>query len=232
MNDVYEATLHMTKDGVAYVSTLDSYSIADYAYSQLNKPNFPEKLKKVCANMLQYGAAAQIWKNYRTDALATERMTEEHKAYLVDPSTVVFGDNSAKLNDIDNPTIKLIGKSLSLESKVIIRFIIDATNWKDRLHELSLHVTYKTLEGTTETVVIDTCEEYLLERNFYSFSFDSLRSAELRSVVSAAVYHGDTQISTTMQYSVDSYGNGKTGTMLALCQAMIAYSDTALAFFS
>ena len=35
-----------------------------------------------------------------------------------------------------------------------------------------------------------------------------------------------------ISYSADSYGNGRTGTLAALCEAMVAYSDSALAYFN
>jgi hypothetical protein len=34
-----------------------------------------------------------------------------------------------------------------------------------------------------------------------------------------------------MKYSVDTYGNGRTGDLLILCQALVAYSDAALNYF-
>ena len=51
------------------------------------------------------------------------------------------------------------------------------------------------------------------------------------SVVSAQVYEGDTPVSCTLQYSADTYGNNKTGALLQLCKALMAYSDSAKAYF-
>jgi hypothetical protein len=51
-------------------------------------------------------------------------------------------------------------------------------------------------------------------------------------VVSAVICEGDTPISVTAQYSVDSYGNNRTGSLLTLCKAMIAYGDAAEEFFA
>jgi hypothetical protein len=100
------------------------------------------------------------------------------------------------------------------------------------MEDLSLHVSYVGNDGTAKTVILTESELYLEERNYYAFNFDGLLAAELRTVMSVAVYEGDTQISETMEYSIDTYGNGKTGTVLTLMQAMIAYGDSAEAFFS
>jgi hypothetical protein len=75
MQDTLLATLYMSKDGRDYASHADSYSIATYAYNQLNKGNASKALKTLCADLLRYGAAAQTYKGYRTDALATEALT-------------------------------------------------------------------------------------------------------------------------------------------------------------
>ncbi len=232
MNDVVEATLHMTKDGIEYVSTLDRYSVATYAYAQLNKAASSDALKEMCANLLQYGAKAQLWKGYRTDALADSAMTEEHKGYLTDLETVVFGQNSAIFNDVSKPTVTLAGKALSLDSKVVVRFIMDVTNYTGSLDQLSLRVSYVNINGEKQTVILTEHELYNPAKNYYAFNFDSLLAAELRTVLSVAVYNGETQLSPTMVYSADTYGNGKTGALLTVMQALIAYSDSAKDFFA
>jgi hypothetical protein len=50
--------------------------------------------------------------------------------------------------------------------------------------------------------------------------------------MSVAVMNGNTQVSETMEFSVDTYGNNITGNLLTLCKAMLAYSDAAKAQFS
>ena len=83
-----------------------------------------------------------------------------------------------------------------------------------------------------QTVVVEDPILYNPTNNYYAFNFDSLLAAELRSVLSAVVYHGDTRLSCTTKYSVDTYGNGRQGDLLTLCKALIAYSDTAKSFFA
>ena len=50
------------------------------------------------------------------------------------------------------------------------------------------------------------------------------------NIMSAAVYHGNTRVSATLQYSGAAYGNGKTGQLLTVCKALFAYSDSAKAY--
>ncbi len=231
MNDIVEAVLHMSKDGMEYVSDIDRYSIATYAYSQLNKANASEKLKALCANLLQYGARAQLLKEYRTDALADGTLTEAHRAYLTDLDSVVFGKNTAVLDDLTDPIITHFGRALLLDNKVVVRFVVDISKFDGDPKTLHLRISYTDIEGNLETTQNCDSGYYSGGDQYYYFDVDSLRGAELRAVLSAAVYCGDEQVSPTLQYSVDSYGNGKTGPLLAVVQAMIAYSDSAKAFF-
>ena len=57
-------------------------------------------------------------------------------------------------------------------------------------------------------------------------------SSDLRAVLSAQIYEGDTPVSHTLQYSPDTYGNNKKGDLLELCKALFAYSDSAKTYFA
>ncbi len=232
MNDRISSVLHGTKKGQPYCSPVDEYSIASYAYSQLNNPDRPGALKILCADLLRYGAKAQIFKSYRTDALADADMTAAHKAYLSDMEAVTFGNTNKVLNDVENAPITWAGKALDLESKVALKFVFDPVNYKGDLSKLSLRVSYTDIHGTPKTLTLEAPELYNPDRKLYAFTLDALLAAELRAVVSAQILAGDTPVSCTLQYSADTYGNNKEGDLLALCKALFAYSDSAKAYFS
>ncbi len=231
MNNKLSSILYGSKNGQVYYSPTDIYSIADYAYSQLNKSNAAESLKALCADLLRYGSAAQIYKNYRTDALADRSMTASHKAYLSDVDTVSFGNNNQTLSDIENPVITWAGKALNLESKVSVKYIFNLGSYAGKVENLSLKVHYINYAGTVTQVTLTAPEVYDAAKNRYAFSFDGLLAAELRAVVDVAIYDGSTQLSQTLRYSPDTYGNNKKGTLLDLCKALFAYSDSAKAYF-
>ncbi len=71
--------LYLEKNGRTYYWKPDTYSIAQYAYTQLGKTGISTELQALCAELLRYGATAQIFKDYRTDALADRDMTVEHR---------------------------------------------------------------------------------------------------------------------------------------------------------
>ncbi len=232
MGDVVTAQLHMEKNGQAFVSNVDSYSIAQYAYSQLNKTTTSESLKALCADLLRYGAEAQIFKGYRTDALATSTMTEEHLAYVSDVEAVAFGNNNEILADLDTPAVTWVGKVLNLDSKVCLKYVFTPGTYTGNVEDLILKVHYVNYAGEAVEAVLTAPVLYNSAMNSYAFTFDGLLAAELRTVTEVAVYSGDTRLSQTLRYSPDTYGNGKTGQLLTLCKALFAYSDTAKAYFA
>ena len=231
MNNRISSVLYGTKDGQPYCSNVDDYAIADYAYSQLNKSNTTDKLRALCADLLRYGTKAQIYKSYRTDALADRLMTETHRSYLSDTEAVTFGNVNEDLKDLAIAPIAWAGKSLNLESKVCLKFVFRTTGYTGELSDLSLHVSYEDRNGETKTLILTETEVYSQAAQLYSFTVDSLLAAELRSVVSVQIYAGNTPVSSTLRYSPDTYGNGKTGTLGELCKALFAYSDSAKAYF-
>ena len=232
MGDVVSARLHMEKDGQAYLSKVDTYSIAQYAYSQLNKVGADPKLKALCADLLRYGKEAQIFKAYRTDSLADTPMTEAHRAYLSDIEAVTFGNTNRVLNDLENAPITWVGKALNLESKVALKFVFSLGSYSGNLSDLMLCISYEDAYGNQKTELLANPAPYGQGTGAYVFTVDSLLAAELRAVVSAQIYSGDTPVSPTLQYSADTYGNNKTGTLLDLCKALMAYSDSARSYFA
>ncbi|MBR6825438.1 MAG: hypothetical protein IKM59_02715, partial [Oscillospiraceae bacterium] len=232
MNDRIVSTLYGTKNGQSYASPVDDYSISDYAYAQLNKTTVPNKLKTLCADLLRYGAKAQVYKNYRTDFPADSKMTEDHKAYLSPIEAVVFGSTNVTLNDLENAPIVWAGKALNLESKVALKFMFKLGTYTGSLSDLTLRVSYEDVGGNIKSATIRSPELYSEVMGIYVFTVDTLLAAELRSVVSVQIYAGNAPVSCTLQYSADTYGNNKTGKLLELCKALFAYCDSAKAYFA
>ena len=232
MNDTLEAKLYVVRDGVTYVSETDTYSIATYAYGQLDKETAPPALKTLCAELLRYGGYAQIFKGYRTDALADSQMTEEHRALLGDLSTVTFGSNNAVLEDLEAPAVLWNGKALDLGSKVAVKFVFSLQGYEGRVEDLTLSVTYTAIDGQEKTAELTDPRIYNEVLGQYAFTFDGLLAAELRSVLYVRVCEKGIPLSQTMVYSPDTYGNGKNGILGDLCKALFSYSDAAKAYFN
>ena len=219
------------KDGVLYKSNPDVYSVVTYALAQMNNAARAESLKILCADLLRYGSTAQLYKSYRTDALADSAMTDVHRAYLSDGENVSFDSYNSTNNDITNPTVTFAGKSLLLDSKVTLRYVANLSAYTGSSSDLSLVVNYTALDGTAKTVTLTNIEVYNEAAKLYCFDFDGLLAAELRQPVTVAVYKGTTRLSPTLTYSASTYGNNKYDPLLTLCKHLMAYSDSAKAYF-
>ncbi len=232
MGDMVEAVLHMSKDGVEYVSKTDSYSVSTYAYSMM-KQSKNEDMLTLCADLLRYGAEAQLFKDYRTDAPVDEAMTSEQRAYLSNTETLEFSATDKLKSDLSNPKIRFVGKSLDLGSKIGIKYIFDASAYTGDVTKLSMKIRYEDCTGEILTVILTEPEVYDASKGYYSFSFYGLLAAEMRTVLDVAVCAGETQLSQTLSYSAQTYASKHTGDALApLCKALFAYSDSASRYFA
>ena len=145
---------------------------------------------------------------------------------------VTFGNTDSVLNDLGHAPITWVGKSLNLNSKVTLNFVFDPTAYAGDPSALTLRISYEDIIGNMKALTLGDPKLYNEAMDLYVFSADMLLAAELRSVVSARIYAEDTPVSCTLQYSADTYGNNKTGTLLDLCKALFAYSDSAKAYFA
>ena len=230
MNDEIEAIFRLTKDDQEYYSKTDVYSVAEYAYGKLNstKETDTAELKAICANLLRYGALAQMQFNYRTDALVDANMTDANKAYLTDLETVELNSYMKMVDDHDAPTVPWKSATLELGNKVIMCLIANLSNYAGDATTLTMRLSYVDSKG--ETVNVERALElYNEEKGYYAVCFDGLRATEMRSIVSAAIYEGETRVSKTVEYSIESYAARNVSD---LTRAMLAYGDSAYAFFA
>ncbi|MBR4308964.1 MAG: hypothetical protein IKT58_05120 [Oscillospiraceae bacterium] len=231
VGDGLKAKLYMEKDGIRYCSAEDSYSIRNYCMNQLTKTGSSEALRKLCAELLRYGSCAQIYKSYRTDALCDRDMSEEDRALLTDPESILFGQSAGDLQDLPDAPVRWAGKGLNLDSKVQLIFAYLPGEYEERTEELQLRVQYKDIYGNQKEAVVENSVLYHAGLGYYAFYFHDLLAAELRQPVRGQIYAGDVAVSSIMEYSADSYGKGKSGALLDVCRAMCAYSDGAKAYF-
>ena len=231
MNDTVSTVLYGEKNGQPYYSETDLYSVAKYAYSQLGKDSASDSLKTLCADLLRYGSKAQLYKKYRAASLADSAMTESQEAYLTDLNTLTFGSLSREGQELADPTVTWVGKSLDLQSKVGVKFVVDLVKYQGNVHDLSLILTYVDIDGQTRIETVSEIEAYKEEEAIYAFSYYGLLGAELRTAMTARIMEGSRAVSNTLTYSPDTYGNNKTGVLGELCKALFAYSDSAKEYF-
>ena len=231
MTNRLSAVLYGNKGTQPCYSAMDSYSIADYAYAQLDKTTTSQTLKSLCAQLLRYGSAAQIYKFYHTDALADSKMTDAHRAYLQDLDQVSFGQCNSQGTELTSPKVQWVGKSLDLNTKVSLIYVVNVSSYNGDIRDLSLRLTYTNYAGEECVCTLTEMQPYGNSGLLYFFCMDNLLASELRTEITAQVFAGEEAVSVTIRYSPDTYGNGKTGDLEILCKALMAYSDCAKSYF-
>ena len=161
MGDEITAQLHMEKEGQPYLSKVDTYSIARYAYAQLDKPTTADSLKALCADLLRYGSKAQIFKSYRTDSLVDAAMTEAHRAYLSDIEAVTFGNTKrverfhvrSIFNASDEPVLG-VDNRIKLEKRIMITRLADALRDADAVQFVTEMESPEEIHMTAKLMVV------------------------------------------------------------------------------
>ena len=100
-------------DGIVLATRTDS--IRGYAMRMFGKST--AAFDTVLADMLNYGAAAQVQFNYRTDDLANSLMTEEQKALATE---------SVEMANIRETAEGYVGTTLELQSNILLNFFFTA----------------------------------------------------------------------------------------------------------
>ncbi len=116
-------------DGTYEYSDIFAYCVRDYCIGRLRKGS-DAQLKKTCYALLEYGAAAQIYFNYKTDALVNEGIATTYSTYSTDwdasfitPLDLTY---TAKEIPLKNEIISN-GKTLSLAGQVFVNFYYKTT---------------------------------------------------------------------------------------------------------
>ena len=218
MKDTISITLYGTAYGQEYTNTVE-YSIYKYCSNQINKAT---AFKTIATDLLNYGAAAQIYANYNTDNLANAGIDQSGaSASLADP----VSDLNLTYATIENPTVAWKSAALYLESRVNAKLQFET----DDLTGLTVEFV---MDG--KVFVVDQFEAREdMDGRYYVF-FDNILPNQMRTPFTATVYRDGVAVSNTIQYSVQSYVVGKTTAGTALNDmliAMLKYADACQAYF-
>ena len=204
------------------------YSAKKYCDTQIKKNisvSGQEKLVTLLVDLLNYGAAAQEFFNYKEDALVNADLTAEEQAKASPDSVLDSLENItlAAYETIDNPTVIFKGATLDLKNKVFVQANVaytgDMTNVK----------AIFTVSGVDYEI---TDWEYDATKGYYKFVCDDVAAFQFEEPVYIKIMDGDTVISNTARYSVGSYAfRYKTDSSVgAVVCAMMKYGKAAYAY--
>ena len=229
MGKTVTATLYGTRDGELVSSAAREYSVLTYVNNTYAKKADDSKLCKLLADLVIYGAAAQQYIG-STETPVTELVSADLLACATAEAPEL--NNCTEFIRNENAAVFFKSVGLSLRDKVTVRYTMNLSGCED-VSALELRVTYEDLDGETRTAIIPG-SSFTENNGSYVASFSDLNAAQMRTVLSAGIYSGDTCISETLLYSIESYANAKASGSDALAElvnAMMKYGDAANAFY-
>lgn len=231
-------------DGSYVYSDMFSYSGVDYALDRLANSD-SAKMKSLVVAMLNYGAAAQQYFGYKTDALANACLTAEQKALAADFSRDMIADiakaDSAKIGSfVRTDGFSSRRPSVSFESAFSINYFFTPCKTVDgnmTMYYWDLEtynsVDVLTAENATGSVIMTKVG------NQYKASYNGIAAKEIdETVYVAGVYqsNGVTCCTGVLSYNLGAYcldriDNGSTS-MQALASATAVYGYYAKEYFA
>jgi len=228
MNDVIYATLIAQKDGVESASKSMEYKVSDFIYLQIEETK-DEYLKTLLVDLINFGAAAQVYANYNTLDLINTKLTEEQQAYGTATLRPLTGSITVpETSTSDKAQWQKVGLIFKNRIGIVGYFVTS-----------SLDGGYLRVDDSDRNVLRIIRETGLTVTNradgskLYSFEYDSLAATQLGDVLQFTVCDkSGNEISGTYVYSIESYiktvleGN-PTKTVKTFLEEAIKYGDSA-----
>ena len=225
MNDKITATLYAKKGEDPVVSEELTYSIAQYCYSMLGKTE-DAKLRTLLVDLLNYGAASQVYTDYQTDALVNAALTPEQIAWGTASDPVLTSVKNATYRTVNDPAVNWAGISLNLYDSITMQFAFEA--------ESTDGVTIK-VESANGTILKEiSADEFTASGSSFIAKFKGLTAGDMSETVYVTAYQGEEAISNTVAYSIESYAyakqNDTDANLAALVKTMMKYGNAAYAY--
>ncbi len=226
INDEIKATLYATKDAEVCKGETFKYSVASYCYNTLKAYSDDKysELRTLLVDLLNYGAASQKYMNYKTGELVNSSLTATQKSWGTSDDRNLTTVQDVDYKTVDNATVTWAAAGLNLKKSVGMRYRLNAENFDG--------LTVKVESGEDVwTITSDKFES--TDGGFYVY-FDGMSVAQMSESVYLTVYNGNTAVSDTLRYSIESYAYAKqdypNGNLADLVKAMIRYGDAAKAY--
>ncbi len=223
MGDTVTAQLYATLEDQQYVASME-YGVADYCYNMLAKTE-DAKLKTLLVDLLNYGAAAQTYAWYNDKTLCNAALSDEQKAWGTAAEPALSNGLNTKYVTVDNAKAIWKAAALRLENNVTMRFRFAAESTEGLCVKI---------EVGGQSYYISEFEADENNAGQYYVSFSSTTARQMRETVLVTVYEGDTAVSNTLAYSVETYAYNKQNVarLGELVKAMIRYGDSAAAYLN
>ena len=228
MNDNVTAVLHAKNKSEEYTSPEKIMSVKEYAYTMLDRYSDEEhaKLRTLLVDLLNYGAAAQIYAGYQTDNLVNSDLTDVQKNWASKDTTEFKNIRNLNYKTISNPTAEWKTCSLVLKNSIMVKVKFSA----------------KDVENKTVEIVLKNAKFTYNKDDFvnngdgtYYVYCNELFANELSDDLLFTIYENGKPCSNTMLFSVESYArlvrdNYKDKPLDKMTTAMMLYGNSAKAY--
>lgn len=228
MNDNVTAVLHAKNKSEEYTSPEKIMSVKEYAYTMLDRYSDDEhaKLRTLLVDLLNYGAAAQIYAGYQTDNLVNSDLTDVQKDWASKDTTEFKNIRNLNYKTISNPTAEWKTCSLVLKNSIMVKVKFSA----------------KDIENKTVEIVLKNAKFTYTKDDFvnngdgtYYVYCNELFANELSDDLLFTIYENGKPCSNTMLFSVESYArlvrdNYKDKPLDKMTTAMMLYGKSAKAY--
>ena len=234
MGDSLQATLHFVYEGAAYSRDLGTHDLMQYAVERL-RTSTSDAYRTLMADLLAYGAAAQTYLGYRTDASVDRELSDAEKALAAREYASLAGIPEG--GDTGTYPAAITQKEFRIDDRIALYLATDLAKDSD-LSDVTLRIRYTDRFGNAaERQVSGTTFVYSEEAGGYTVYFDELKASELRSVLTLTLMKGGTETSRTVQYSFDTYVERQfaadtDAAYRALLESTLRYADSARNYFT
>ena len=220
IGDELTATLYATANGVNSTVSIENYSVRQYCLNLLANETISTELRTLLSDLLAYGAAAQTYMNYHTDALVTdgpENLSCSTFTALTDCGAVLDGDTDANVYWLG------AGLTLTDSAEMTLRFHADSVEGL---------IVYLEINGRTQ--VLTEFTPAAGEEDVYVITRSDISAEEYGSVMTCVFERDDEQVGNALSYSVYAYVQAKQNdadpALAALVQALYNYGASAAAY--
>ncbi len=226
LGETVVATLYGYYNDEVYELGKIEYSVAKYCYNMLSKDSASDNLKTLLVDLLNYGAAAQMYSGRNSNDLVNAALSDEQRAFGTSDMRALSSVTSSKPQGADaswKSASLALKHNIAVEFKFVINSEIDINN-------LTAVITV----NGKETRISGEKIPYIGDR--YVVSFGSFSVAQLSDEITAVLVDSDDNIvSNIITYSVESYAASKQNDpdgLGDLVKAMMKYGDSAKRYIS
>ncbi len=234
-DEVYLRVYVIDQYGRYTYSPVMKYSVQEYCEGRLAKST-NEDMKNLCAAMLHYGTAAQLYFDYNTDDLANENIRISWPVENLDKSLLTplksFTTSVTATGDV-----KDTGKTLTLEGAIKVNFYFHPVGWKASKAEL---LVWDGVSGNLSLNNVSYTVQMKKDGSDWMGSSREFVAKEMGKTIFAAAKMTDTNggvhYSDVIAYSPEAYAEGRINNstnenMVKLAEKMVIYGEYAAIYF-